>query len=90
MEADKLYNKASEIVEEKINFYKSLTAYIFITSGLVAYNIYLAGHVTWSKWVVIGWGLGIAIHWQSVFFENGFFNKKTRDKMIQKEMKKLS
>jgi len=89
MEADQKYNQASEIVEAKLDFYKSLTAFIFIVSALVAYDIYASGQVTWSKWVIFGWGFGLIMQGHRAFIENGLFGAKLKDRMIKKELRKL-
>lgn len=89
MEADQKYNQVSAIVEAKLDFYKSLTAFIFIVGGLATYDFYNAGQLTWSKWVIFGWGFDLILKWHSAFIENGVFNEWLKNRMIKKEIQKL-
>jgi len=90
MSSKEIYDQASEIVEAKLSFYKSLITYALIIGFAVAYNIYQAGDITWSKWVIFGLSFNLLIQWHSAFVENGVFDKKIKEKMIKKEIQKLS
>jgi hypothetical protein len=44
----------------------------------------------WFKWPLVGWGIGVFFHGTSLFVFSGREFKATKEKMIQKEIKKES
>jgi hypothetical protein len=46
-------------------FYSHLASYLIVCSGLVALNLLLGG-VLWFPWVLVGWGVGLAMHLRHV------------------------
>lgn len=90
MDQNEIYEKASETVDSKLDFYSHFIRFALICSVLVAFNIYRSGEITWAKWVLIGWGFGISVHWFDTFVTNKNFMQRTRDKMIKKEIRRMS
>ena len=37
--------------------------YLVVCGGLVLFDVIAHGTITWSKWPVLGWGIGLAMHW---------------------------
>ena len=43
-----------------------LFAYALVNVGLVLMDLHQSGSVTWAKWPMLGWGLGLLAHWLKV------------------------
>lgn len=59
--------KAAERVEVLTGFYVHAAIYAIINMLLVLINVAITENVIWAHWVVIGWGLGLALHAILVF-----------------------
>jgi hypothetical protein len=51
----------------KFGFHWHLWSYIVTNGVLLLVNIFTSGP-WWVQWPVIGWGIGLAFHFQSVYF----------------------
>lgn len=40
-----------------------LSIFLAVCTGLVALDVIGHSTITWSKWPVLGWGIGLLIHW---------------------------
>jgi DNA-binding XRE family transcriptional regulator len=38
-------------------------AYVLVCGGMVVFDVLAHGGITWSKWPLFGWGLGLLLHW---------------------------
>lgn len=41
---------------------RHLAIYLLVCGGLLALNLSQHGAITWSKWPLLGWGLGLLLH----------------------------
>lgn len=41
---------------------RHLTIYLLVCGGLVLFDLARDGDLSWSKWPVIGWGMGLLLH----------------------------
>ena len=53
-------------------FQHHLVRYIVVNLFLLLLNFLIGGSLTWSLYVVLGWGLGLALHAWSTFQPKGF------------------
>ena len=44
-------------------FFTHFFIYAAVNVGLVLLDIHSSGSVTWSRWPMMGWGLGLVTHW---------------------------
>lgn len=40
-----------------------LLIYLVVCGGLVLFDLAHHGGITWSKWPLLGWGIGLLMHW---------------------------
>ena len=79
--------KAEKRVKERVELLQHIGTYVIINGFLVVIWA-LTGHgYPWFLWVMAGWGLGLSIHIFS--YLSGRRGEAVRDRMIEKEMKKL-
>lgn len=88
MEDNKRYEKAKKRVEEIRSFYSHLFVYIVVNVGLFLLNIITSPRSLWFYWVVIGWGIGLAIHALNIFGTEKIFGKDWEEKKIKELMEK--
>ena len=83
------YLRAKERVEELKKFYRNLTSYAIVISGLAALNYYVNGwSYMWFLWAAFGWGIGILFHAIGTFNLNPFFGKGWEERKIKEYMDK--
>ena len=71
----------------KIEFKIHLINYIVINAILAVINLTLTPDYLWFIWPLLGWGIGIIFHALNVYFSP---NTSIKERMIEKEMKKLN
>ena len=59
-ESDRLRRKFNLVRRQK--FHQKLTKYAIFNTFLVSFNFILAGTLTWSLYILLFWGLGIALN----------------------------
>ncbi len=75
--------------EEKVKFFKHLTAYIIVNVMMLAVNLFMGTYRNWLP-VIFFWGIGLAFHYVKAFgfgkrgvgskdWENKMLNKGSRD-----------
>lgn len=86
METQEAYKRAQKRVAAKVGFYIHFAIYLIVSIALISINLNSPSENLWSKWPVMGWGIGILFHAMSVYV---FYGKTliTR-RMIEKEMKR--
>jgi hypothetical protein len=77
------YNKAQKRVKEIKGFYSHLTVYCVIIPVIIFVNLRFEPHIHWFWFSVFGWGIGLFIHWLTVFGFNLLgIGKKWEEKKI--------
>lgn len=56
---------AAQPARPRRDFRHHLTIYLAVCAGLVLLDLVRHGGITWSKWPVLGWGIGLLLHWLS-------------------------
>ena len=74
-------------------FYYNLLSYCLVIPFLVFINLRFSPQFHWFWLPMFGWGIGLAFHAMSVYFENGRFGRnweqrKIREYMEQEERKR--
>ena len=83
------YMRAKEQVERLKKFYRNLTSYIVVITGLAVLNYYVNGwSYMWFLWAAFGWGIGILFHAIGTFNLNPFFGRDWEKRKIREYMDK--
>jgi len=67
--------RKSRLKRRKVGFYSHLWSYLIVNSVLLLINNFTPGP-WWFQWSVLGWGIGLAFHFKSIFFSHGKIYKK--------------
>lgn len=91
MDEKKLYRKARRRVREKQSFYKNLTAYGAVMPFLIAINLLTAPEHWWFIYPMLGWGLGLTMHYFKVFGWPGvaFQSPEWEQREIERELARM-
>lgn len=87
-EMETAYYKAQKRVEDIKGFYGNLWSYVIVSVGLAVLNLVTYPQYWWFLYPVIGWGLGVLIHWMSVFNVMPFLGRDWEEKKIQQLIEK--
>ncbi len=76
--------------EEKRGFLIHLVVYCLVNAGLITLNLVVVPEVIWFFWPVLGWGIGIVIHYlQGVrWIEETLKKKEAIAEALAKEARK--
>jgi 2TM domain len=82
------YENARRQVRKLRGFYKHLSIYVVVISGLALMNLISSPSRLWFLWTAFGWGIGLLAHASQVFLFKGFFDSGWEKKKIQELMEK--
>jgi two-component system LytT family sensor kinase len=82
---DSAYLKAHRRVKEIKEFYGNITSYIIVMPFLVFINYYTYWGFKWFLFPLFGWGLGVAIHWFTIFGYGASWEEKKIREIMEKE-----
>jgi len=90
MKDEEKYKKAQEKVKEIKDFYSHLLVYVVVNIGLFIINYVTSPGTYWFYWPLIGWGIGLAVHWTQVFgvskiLGNNWEKRKVKEIMDEME-----
>jgi hypothetical protein len=57
--------------QRRLQFRQRLTKYVIVNLFLVILNLVMAGQVTWALYVVLGWGMGMALDGWRTYQQQG-------------------
>jgi len=89
MNEDEKFKKAKERVKEIKDFYGHLLVYVVVNIGIFLINYIVSPGTYWFYWVLIGWGIGLAVHWIQVFGIGKFLDKQWEEKKVKEIMKEM-
>jgi len=89
MQEDEKYKKAKERVKEIKDFYGHLLVYVVVNIGIFIINYIVSPGTYWFYWVLIGWGIGLAVHWVQVFGVGKILGEKWENKKIKEVMQEI-
>lgn len=89
--SDETYERARERVEEKKKFYKHLSSFLVMSVFFFVLNALTAFGSWWFYWPILGWGIGIAMHYFQVFGFPGVgpADEEWERKEMNKELQRL-
>lgn len=82
MNREERYNRERKVVENKMGFFIHLAVYVLVNFFVLIPN----EHVTFldgNLLPVVGWGIGLAVHFFKVFV----FNENYIEKVVDRKMK---
>ena len=90
--SDSNYKRARKKVKEKKEFYQHLTSYMVMGVFFYVLNMMTSFGSWWWYWPVLGWGIGVAMHYFQVFGLPGVgrFDEEWEEKQMKKELKQLN
>ena len=85
------YKIAKKKVKAKKEFYRHLTSFVIVNTFLFALNMFTSPFHYWFIYPLMGWGLGLASHYFSVFGipGAGSLDEQWEEKEIEKELRKM-
>lgn len=80
--------KAHRRAREKGSFLGHIIIFIFVNLGIFIYNAIQSWGDWWFQWVILGWGIGIVVHFLSVYLFDGIIARYV-DRQTEKELRNL-
>ena len=77
-----------KIAKKRASFKWSLTSYIIVNTFLVGVWYFTSGRYSyfWPIWPMLGWGIGVAMHYFDAYHGNNVFSvQKEYDKLKNKQ-----
>lgn len=74
-----MISRQAALQRVKFGFWIHFTVYAVVNTGLAVLNVVTNPDKLWFYWVVMGWGIGVAIHGGLLFF-----HEPSREKMIRR------
>ena len=88
MSEEEIYAQARKRVEEKKGFFTHLAVYVIVNAMLILIWAFAAGGgYPWFVWPLGGWGIGLVMHFLTVFVFSKRSNWERRE--IAKEVERL-
>ncbi len=79
---------ARERAESKAGFFMHFLIYLFVNAVLAIVNVLSNTDELWFMWITLLWGIGIGLHFLTVFVFNTFLESYTENE-IKKELEKM-
>lgn len=86
------YDIAKRRVDEKKKFFSHLSTYVVLSIFFYLINFLSTPGEWWFYWPMLGWGVGLALHYVKIFGIPGLIEEMTpewEEKQIQAELNKL-
>lgn len=87
-ESESSYIKAQKKVEDMKGFYGNLMAYVVVITGLAVLNLLTSPGHLWFFYPAIGWGIGVVIHFCSVFNYIPFLGRDWEERKLRELMER--
>ena len=91
MKTNDPYEKARKRVKTKKEFYQHFNSYVSVGAFLLVLNIVTSFGDWWFFYPMMGWGIGLAIHFMTVFGIPGMEHgaEDWEERAIEKELEKM-
>ena len=90
MDDQAMYQQAKKRVGQIKGFYWHLVLYVLVNALLLIINLVTSPTWLWFYWPLLGWGMGIAAHWVSVFGIGNVLGQDWEERKIKELMDKKS
>lgn len=80
------YDRATKHVQDIKAFYIHFAVYGVMACFFFGLNVLTSFGTWWFYWPLLGWGIGLTIHFITVFFIDGSFSKEWEEDQIKKYM----
>ena len=92
MSTNDTYEKAHKRVQEKKKFYRNLGTYLVMSVFFFTLNSLTSPGNWWFYWPMLGWGIGVAMHYVNIFGfpGSGVGSPDWEEKELDKEIRRLS
>ncbi|WP_294821638.1 2TM domain-containing protein [uncultured Flavobacterium sp.] len=87
-ESENSYLKAQKKVEDIKGFYGNLMSYVIVISGLAVLNLVTSAAHLWFLYPAIGWGIGVVIHFCTVFNYIPFLGRDWEERKLNELMER--
>lgn len=67
-------------------FYIHLAQYVLVVALLAVINFLTSPNRWWVQWVIIGWGIGVFMHWSQISDKFIFFSSKWEKEQVEKRL----
>jgi protein-S-isoprenylcysteine O-methyltransferase Ste14 len=84
--AEEKMDKARKIVKAKLSFIRHFVIYFIVVVVLAVLNNAVGDSYQWWLWVAFGWGIGVVIHFLSVYL---FQSRDLEERMIKRELERM-
>jgi hypothetical protein len=76
--------------KKRAEFKNHLWSYIIVNTALILMNIFTLFWVNiwWFQWALLGWGIGLALHFREVFFPSEENIQKGAEKLLAKSKRR--
>lgn len=86
MADERKLERAREVVRRKMGFFRHFFIYLVVLAVLAIINNTTWGGYQWWLWVALVWGVGVSIHFLSVFLIQG---GSLEQRMLRREMERM-
>jgi hypothetical protein len=83
MDDQESYHRAKRRVGQMKGFYIHATVYVMVNVLLIGINLATSSDHIWFFYPLLGWGIGLAAHWLSVFGLGGFMGTDWEERKIK-------
>lgn len=70
-------------------FWEHFVSYIIINAGLLGFDFFRDGSISWALWPLIGWGIAVAFHAWGTFFPGSNSYDEEFEKWRKEKNRKL-
>ncbi len=76
-----------KLAKERVAFKWSFASYIFVNTFLVGVWFFTTGpsHYFWPIWPILGWGLGVGLHYARAYYGNDVFSAENEYESLKKK-----
>jgi polyferredoxin len=86
--SNKEFRRAKKQVRRMKGFYVHAIIFVFVNIVIIFINSLISFGVWWFQWTTLGWGIGLLVHWLSVFSFNSLFDAEWEESKIKEILEK--
>jgi hypothetical protein len=82
------FYKEKWVKRHRKDFFDHFRVYIIVNAALTMMNLFVSPRYLWVMWVILGWGIGVALQASSTFFVSDETIERGALRMMKKERKR--